>query len=113
MFTPEQRDQVRERIVELVRADPRFTAGALVGSSATDLQDARSDIDITFGIQDGVSLPALLDEWTATFDREFGIVHYWDLPFGPSIYRVFLLPIGLEVDFSVTPQLEFAARGPR
>jgi hypothetical protein len=113
MFTVEQRDQMRERIVEIARADPRVTAGALVGSSASDAQDLWSDIDITFGIADGVSIQTVLDDWTALFGRDFGALHYWDLPAGPSIYRVFLLPSGMEIDVSVTPQKDFGARGSR
>jgi hypothetical protein len=113
MFTPEQRDETRERVLAMAKADPRVTAGALVGSSATAVQDERSDIDITFGIADGVSIQEVLDDWTEIFASEFGALHYWDLPSGPSIYRVFLLPSGLEIDVSVTPQQQFSARGSR
>jgi predicted nucleotidyltransferase len=113
MFTSDQRDAIRERVLEIARADHRVTAGALVGSSATDDQDRWSDIDITFGIVDGASIQQVLDDWTELFVREFGALHYWDLPSGPSIYRVFLLPSGLEIDLSVTPQQQFAARGAR
>jgi hypothetical protein len=34
MYTAEHRDHVRHRILELARADPRVTAGALTGSMA-------------------------------------------------------------------------------
>lgn len=112
MFTAEQRDAIRERIVDLARSDDRVTAGALIGSAALGAGDAWSDIDITFGIDDEVSPEAVLDEWTKLFGREFGALHHFDLRSGASIYRVFLLPSGLEIDVSVTPQREFAARGP-
>src|SRR5919199_1589217 len=113
MFTAEERDQVRDRIIEMARSDPRITAGALIGSMAAGLGDRWSDIDITFGIEEGISLRAVLDDWTAQFNSELGALQHWDLPFGPSIYRVFLLPSGLEVDVSVTPQQEFHPRSPR
>ena len=45
MFTAEYRDQVRQRVLELARADSRVTAGALTGSMATGLGDEWSDID--------------------------------------------------------------------
>ena len=113
MFTTEERDLVRDRIIEMARSDPRVTAGALIGSTAAGLGDKWSDIDITFGIEDGNNLQGVLDDWTKWFNSELGALQYWDLPFGPSIYRVFLLPNGLEVDVSVTPQQDFYPRSPR
>lgn len=112
MFTTEQRDYVRDRVLELARADPRVTAGALTGSTATGQEDEWSDIDITFGITDGTPLEAVLQDWTKVLIRGFGALDHFDLRSGPSIYRVFLLPSGLEVDVSVTPQQQFGARGP-
>jgi len=113
MFTTEQRDSVRDRVLEMAKADPRVTGGALVGSLAGDAEDEWSDIDITFAIAGGTSLETVLDEWTQVLERELGALHHWDLRSGPSIYRVFLLPSGLEIDLSVTPEKDFGARGPR
>jgi hypothetical protein len=112
MFTPQQRDEVRDRILDLARSDPRVTAGALTGSAAIGAEDAWSDIDLAFGIAGG-GLEAVLADWTEIFRREFGALHHWDLRAGSSIYRVFLLPSGLEMDVAVTPEQEFGARGPR
>ncbi|MEP6773990.1 MAG: hypothetical protein ABJA50_00220 [Chloroflexota bacterium] len=112
MFTIEQRDSVRDRVLEMAKSDPRVTAGALVGSIAGGEEDEWSDIDITFAITGGTSLEKVLDEWTQVLERELGALHYWDLRSGSSIYRVFLLPSGLEIDISVTPEKDFGARGP-
>lgn len=113
MFTVEQRDHVRARVLELARTDPRVTAGALTGSTAVGAEDEWSDIDVAFGIADGISPEAVLDDWTGVLGREFGALDHFDLRSGSSVYRVFLLPSGLEVDVAVTPQQEFGARGPR
>src|SRR5215210_4585221 len=113
MFTTEQRDDVPKRILDLAQADPRVSAGALTGSSAVGAEDARSDIDLFFGIADGSSPEAVLEDWTVVFGREFGALHHWDLRAGAAIYRVFLLPTGLEIDVAVTPQQDFGARGLR
>ena len=42
---------------------------------------------------------------------EFGALHHWDLPFGSTTYRVFLLSGGL-VDLAFTPAAELGPRGP-
>src|SRR5919201_3239412 len=113
MFTAEHRDQVRARVLDLARTDPRVTAGALTGSTAVGAEDEWSDIDVAFGIADGISPEAVLQDWTAVLDREFSILDHFDLRSGSAVYRVFLLPSGLEIDVAVTPQQDFGARGPR
>ena len=113
MFTTAQRDGVLARVLELARADPRVTAGVLIGSMAAGAEDEWSDIDIAFSVSDGTPPEAVLDDWTAVFAREFGTLHHFHLRAGAAIYRVFLLPGGLELDVSVAPQQEFGARGTR
>ena len=113
MFTTEQREQVRYRVLELARADHRVTGGAFTGSMAFGSGDRWSDIDVAFGITDGVSLEIVLHDWMQVLDREFSVIDYFDLRSGSSIYRVFLLQNGLEVDVSVTPGEQFGARGPQ
>src|SRR5215472_6436672 len=112
MFTVEHRDHVHQRVLELARADPRVTAGALTGSMAFGSGDKWSDIDVAFGITGGIAPEAVLHDWTQVLEREFSVLDHFDLRSGSSIYRVFLLPSGLEVDVAVTPAEEFGARGP-
>jgi predicted nucleotidyltransferase len=112
MFTAEHRDHVRHRVLEMARADPRVTAGALTGSTAFGAGDDWSDIDVAFGIAEGNALETVLQDWTQALDREFTVLDHFDLLSGSSIYRVFLLPSGLEVDVAVTREEEFGARGP-
>jgi predicted nucleotidyltransferase len=113
VFTPEQRDQAREWIERMAQADPRVTAGALIGSLAAGAEDAWSDIDLTYAIRDDVAAADILQDWTEAISREFGVLDWWDLPAATSVYRVYLLPNGLEVDLSVTPQRAFSLRGER
>ena len=70
MFTAEHRDHVRHRILELARTDPRVTAGALTGSTAFGAGDDWSDIDVAFGIADGITSEDVLHDWTQVLDRE-------------------------------------------
>ena len=112
MFTAEQRDHVRQHVLELAQSDPRVTAGALTGSMAFGGGDRWSDIDVAFGIAEGITPEAVLDDWTQVLAREWGVLHHFDLRYGSSVYRVFLLPSGLEVDVAATPAEDFGARGP-
>lgn len=112
MFTAEQRDHVRQRVLALAQSDPRTIAGALTGSMALGVGDRWSDIDVAFGVAEGITPEAVLDDWTAVLAREWGVLHHFDLRYSSSIYRVFLLPSGLEVDVAATPAEDFGARGP-
>ena len=113
MFTPEQRARVRARVLEQARGDARITGGAITGSAAADSEDRWSDIDLSFGVIDEVEPETVLDEWTDALGGELGVLHHWDLGSGPTIYRVYLLPGGLELDIAVTPAAQFGARGPK
>jgi hypothetical protein len=113
VFTVEQRDAFRERILELAEQDDRVIAGAVVGSLAVDTADRFSDVDMTFAIDDGVEVSGVLDDWTRRLVGELDAVHLVDLQRGPTIYRVFLLPDALQFDLSVTPAGDFRPAGPR
>ena len=113
MFTVEERDRVRNRLVQMSREDPRLVAGALVGSTAAGGGDQWSDLDLTFGLADNAILDDVLADWTARLKSQFGAVHLFDLPYLSTMYRVFLLPGNLQVDLSFTPGNKFLARGLR
>src|SRR5213080_4356356 len=95
MFTVEERVRVRNRIVQMSRADPRLVAGALVGSTAGSGGDIWSDLDLTFGLADGAAIDEVLADWTTRLANEFHAVPLFDLPHLSTIYRVFLLPNNL------------------
>jgi hypothetical protein len=113
VFTVEQRDALREHVLQLAEEDERAVAGAAVGSLAVDGGDRFSDLDLTFGITDQVSVPDVLDDWTRTLVDELDAVHLVDLERSPTIYRVFLLPDALQFDLSMTPAPQFRPGGPR
>ena len=113
VFTVEQRDALRDRVLRLAEADGRVVAGAAVGSLAVDGGDRFSDVDLAFGIADGVPVTEVLDAWTMTLADELGAVHLVDLRRGPTIYRVLLLPGALQLDLSMTPAAQFGPAGPR
>jgi hypothetical protein len=113
VFTVEQRDALRARMLQLAEEDERVVAGAAVGSLAVGTGDRFSDVDLTFGVADGVPVADVLDDWTRTLIEELDAVELADLAAGPTTYRVFLLPDALQFDLSMTPATEFRPAGPR
>jgi hypothetical protein len=113
MFTIEQRDAVRARVLRLAADDDRVVAAAVVGSLAAGGGDRYSDLDLAFGISEASSVGAVLADWTDTLIAELDAVRLADLERGTSIYRVFLLPGALQVDLSMTPAAHFRAAGNR
>ena len=99
MFTVQQRDALRERVLRLAQADARVVAGAAVGSLALGGGGRFSDLDLTFAIADHVPLT----DWTRTLRDERAAVPLADLVRGPTTYRVYLLPAALQCDLSLTP----------
>jgi hypothetical protein len=112
MFTPEERERIRERLIERARQDPRIAAAAAVGSSAVG-GDRWSDLDLTFSVAAGSTVAVVLADWSGAVTEELGAAVLFDLPLHTTIYRVFLFPGALQVDLSFTPTAEFAPRGPR
>ena len=113
MFTVEQRDALRARMLQLADEDERVVAGAAVGSLAVGSGDRFSDLDLTFGIADSVPVAHVLDGWTRTLIDELGAVQLADLEARATIYRVFLLPEALQFDLSMSSAAEFRPAGPR
>lgn len=112
MFTPARREAVRRQLLDGARRDTRIVAAAITGSAAHNGEDAWSDIDLAFGLGEGADRDAVVADWTKALERDWQAVHYWDLPSGPSLFRVFLLPDGLEVDISFTPASAFGPSTP-
>jgi hypothetical protein len=113
VFTVEQRDALRERVLRLAKEDERTIAGAAVGSLAVDRGDRFSDLDLTFGVAEHVRVADVLADWTRTLTYELAAVQLAELERGPTTYRVFLLPDLLQLDLSMTPAAQFRPAGPR
>jgi hypothetical protein len=111
MFSVEERDSVRERLLERAKADDTIVGAALTGSHAVGGGDRWSDINLVLAVRD--ELAATLNCWTEWLYDEFGALHHWDLPSGSTTIRVFLLPGWLEVDIAFAPEAEFGPRGPQ
>jgi len=112
MFSIDDRNRVRDHVLERARADVRVVAGAVIGSLAYSEGDRWSDLDLTFGVSDTVAIHEVLEDFTVDLRSEFDATHLFDLPSGSAIYRVFLLPGCLQFDLSFAPASQFRALGP-
>jgi predicted nucleotidyltransferase len=112
MFTSEHRQAVSDRILEIARADERVVAAALVGSLVHG-GDRWSDLDLTFGVAEGVAIEEVLSDWTRRLTDELDATLLFDLPSGNLLYRVFMLPDALQVDVSFSAARDFGAGSPR
>jgi hypothetical protein len=113
VFEPEYRDEVRGHVLALAEADARVVAAAVVGGLAHGRGDRWSDLDLTFGVDDSVTVTEVLEDWTRQLAEEFDAVNILDLRRETSVYRVFLFPGCLQVDLSFTPAADFGPRGPQ
>jgi hypothetical protein len=111
MFTVEERERLRQDLIDMARADARIVAGAEVGSLTQTTGDRWSDLDLTFGVS-GDDIDDVLRTWTERLERERGAVRLFDLQSLETTYRVFLFPGGLQVDLSFTPRA-VAQTGPK
>lgn len=107
----DRREDVRSRLLERARTDARIAGAAITGSGAGDRGDRWSDIDLFFGLADGVAVAEAVSDWSGFVYEELGALHHFELHAGSAIYRAFLLGGMLEVDLGFSPIDEFRPLG--
>lgn len=110
MFTPEERERLRDQLLAAARADTRITGAALTGSASVNREDCWSDIDLAFGV--AADLEQTIIDWTDRLYAECGAISHMDMTRGRTVYRVFLLDNTLQVDLAFAPEEEFGALAP-
>lgn len=108
-FAVEERTRVRERVVALATTDGQRRRRHRFSGS----RRRRSVVGYRPQLRRRHRRRSTRDprRRTAILRRELDVVHHWDLLSGGTIYRVYLLPGGLELDIAVTPEAEFGSRG--
>ena len=109
MFTPEERDQLRDELIAVALADGRMTSAALTDSTVLGAEDRWSDIDLALGVAAGADPPQVVADWTDRMYRDHGAVYHVDVIWGDALFRVFLLASTLQVDLAFWPQAKFGA----
>lgn len=112
MFTPGERDAVREALIERARADPDVTAAAVLGSGALAAEDRWSDLDLALRLRPDADHDQVVRRWTSAMITEHGAVDRLDVHAAGALYRVFLLASSLQVDLSFWPAETFRPHGP-
>jgi hypothetical protein len=112
MFTPEEREVLKQELIVLAQADPRISGGALTGSATLDKTDEWSDIDLAFGIANPEDLQQVLQDLTHHLTTHHQVVDTLDVPSGNWIYRVFFLANTLQIDLAFAPKEDFRALAP-
>lgn len=112
LFTEDERELLRARLVALAQNDPRFTGAAHIGSAAAGHMDRWSDIDLALCMAPDTNAQEVIVDWTSRFYGEYGAATHHDLRHGGTLFRVFLLKNTLQVDLSFWPAGEFAPIGP-
>jgi hypothetical protein len=112
VFTPEERERLREALIAAASADDRLSGVATTGSGARAALDRWSDIDLAFGIADRAKMAEAIEDWTQRMHREHAAVHHFDVTRGSWVYRVFLLQSTLQVDLAFAPASDFGALSP-
>jgi hypothetical protein len=112
VFSPVDRESLRQTLLSTARRDHRISGAALTGSAASRREDAWSDIDLAFGVTDGFDVSQVISDWTVLMYEDHGAIHHMDMASGVVLYRVFLLANTLQVDLAFSPEGSFGAIGP-
>jgi hypothetical protein len=112
VFTPAERERLRDELVAAARADERIAGAAHTGSAAVGREDRWSDIDLALGLAPGVDVYGVVADWTERMYRAHGAVAHHDVMRGSTLFRVFLLENTLQVDLAFWLPSEFGAIGP-
>jgi len=111
LFSPEEREETAKRISSLLGNDDRIDGVAIVGSLASQ-SDRWSDIDLVVIVSDDEELPAVTDDWVGNLHELLPVVHHFEVAFGETLVRGFLLRNLLELDLAFVRSKRFSIWGP-
>jgi predicted nucleotidyltransferase len=104
LYSPAERDEVAQQLLELLREDEQIAGAELSGSATTGYTDRWSDVDVTVTVADGVDQGEVADSWIPHVYEALPVVHHFAVAFGEHHVRGFLLENLLEVDIGFQPE---------
>ena len=111
LFTPEEREEIAERVCRLLSNDSRVEGVVIVGSLASQA-DRWSDIDLEVVVGDDEELEAVAADWVEQLYEVLPVVHHFETAFGETLVRGFLLENLLELDLAFERAERFSIWGP-
>jgi predicted nucleotidyltransferase len=109
VFTPEEREEAVDRVVELLREDNRIEGAVLVGSMLGEA-DRWSDIDLCAVVEREVGAPAR--DFRQRIYETTPVVHHFETAFGETLVCGYLLDSLLEIDVAFDSVSNFSLWGP-
>lgn len=85
VFTPEERERLREGLVSAAYADAHITGAAVTGSAAVGREDRWSDIDSALCVAADADHGQVLADWTERMYSEHAAVHHLDVTRGVAL----------------------------
>jgi predicted nucleotidyltransferase len=112
IFTPEERERLRDALVATAKKDDNLCGAAHTGSAAASQLDRWSDIDLALCVKATAFYDQVVAEWAAIlYERHHAVAHV-DVMRGATLFRVFLLTNTLQVDIAFWRAEDFGAIGP-
>jgi hypothetical protein len=112
IFTPDDRERLRDGLVLAAQHDADLCGAAHTGSAASSHLDRWSDIDLALCLKPTASYDAVVSAWTTRLYQRHDALAHVDVMRGPTLFRVFLLRNTLQVDLAFWPAEDFGAIGP-
>jgi hypothetical protein len=109
MYALDDRNRIRESIIEVAQADERIIGGALTGSAASVREDCWSDIDLAFGVSPKADFKQTITDFSELMYGSHAALHHLDVKSGAWVYRVFFLANTIQVDLAFAPGDHFGA----
>jgi hypothetical protein len=111
IFTPDQREQLRDELVSAAQNDSQLCGAAHTGSAASQRLDRWSDIDLALCLKPAAAHDQVVAEWTERLYQRHEAIAHLDVMGGTTLFRVFLLNNTLQVDIAFWSAESFAAIG--
>jgi hypothetical protein len=112
IFTPHERERLRDKLVASAQEDSNLCGAAHTGSAAMSRVDRWSDIDLALCVKASAAYDQVVAQWTARLYQHHDAVAHMDVMRGPTLFRVFLLKSTLQVDLAFWREENFGAIGP-
>lgn len=99
LFSPQEREEILNRLLSAFKADSRIAGVLVVGSGAVDFDDCYSDIDLSVVATKEKDVLPVYQEWRARIEKLLPVIHCCEVIYGPNSYLyAFLLNGFLELD---------------